>query len=743
MAAGALSYPQWVRGFTQRFEELEITAASRGGKSVSVVWWGDSGGREYPAAELPLQHPLATQPWHIRISYLAQRNAAAQDTEVRLLEVSSPEPIVWTEFSSGPIWKQRPNNLGFARQSLAARGNTPGAVDIERTGGTLTLQFEKHKLGGLVQIAVNGESRTLDLYSAETGVETLTWQPDPAAETVPAKEVLRARISNPPGRLRNLRLSVTPAGRGEIRSAKLDGVPLSEVSAGVFAAPDSYWTSPARALTASLGTWLAVAAVVFLLTLLWSRGAEASRTLERATAVLSAIAISAFWTAVYYPALMSDDSFDMWAQAIEGVFNKWHPIGMTIVMRVVHLALSGHSMEFQVALVAFIQGTLLWCAIFAAVSLVAPPGRKRMAACIVMALYYPLWPYTITLWKDVWFAMAWIGLLCWSKPVLTGEAFTWRRLGGAAAFLGLALLSRKTAGVVFLSLAAGSVLTLFCLSRRVQARRAAVSAALIFLAGMLLDVGVNRLVRARGAGNDLNYYMSWELVGTLHFTGKPIERFEQLQTYHAVGKGQMARAVSQYACNGTSEYLVWSTDPPFDVADLTGDSYAIQDMPLLVLGFATAWVRHRICAVESLVQFPGREIHQPFWFPVLPNRFGIAGGTRLPAVQEAVQHGLLEPAVSRPGPLQFPYRHVLLLMAAGLVSLLVLAVKWFQRAGPLPMMPVYLFAGGFAVLLPYLFLSPGGDWRYLMPANLCWMVSTLGALASAPRDDEPTRHAAS
>jgi hypothetical protein len=429
---------------------------------------------------------------------------------------------------------------------------------------------------------------------------------------------------------------------------------------------------------------------------------------------------------------MSDDSFDMWAQAIEGVLNKWHPIGMTIVMRVVHLAFSGHSMEFQVAVVAFIQGTLLWCAIFAAISLVVPRGRKRMAACILIALYYPLWPYTITLWKDVLFAMAWIGLLCWCKPVLMGEAFPWRRLGGAAAFLGLALLSRKTAGVVFLSLAAGAALTLFCLGRRVQARRAVVSAAMILLAGMLLDVGVNRLLRARGAGNDLNYYMSWELVGTLHFTGKPIERFEQLQTYHAVGKERMARAVSQYTCSGTSEYLVWSTDAPFDAADLTGDSYAIQDMPLLVLGFPTAWVRHRICAVESLVQFPGREIHQPFWFPVLPNRFGIAGGTRLPAIQEAVQHGLLEPAVSRPGPLQIPYRHVLLLMAAGLVSLLVLAVKWFQGE-PLPVMPVYLFAGGLAVLLPYLFLSPGGDWRYLMPANLCWMATIVGAVAAAPR----------
>ena len=117
---------------------------------------------------------------------------------------------------------------------------------------------------------------------------------------------------------------------------------------------------------------------------------------------------------------------------------------------------------------------------------------------------------------------------------------------------------------------------------------------------------------------------------------------------------------------------------------------------------------------------------------MLPNRFDIAGGTRLPAIQEAVQHGLLEAAVARPGPLQIPYRHILLLMAAGVSSLLVLVVKWFQRE-PVPVMPVYVFAGGLAVLFPYLYLSPGGDWRYLMPASLCWMVSILGAVAAAPR----------
>ncbi len=731
--AAALSYPQWVRGFAQEFDQVEITTASLGGKSVSVCWQGDSGGKEYPVADLPLQHPSATQPWHIRITYLAQKNAAAKDSEVRLLKVSSPEPIVWKDFASGPVWKQVPNNLGFLRQSLAARGNTPAAVDIERTGGTLTLQFERHELGGLVQVAVNGESRTLDLYSPEVGVETLTWQPDLAAETAPAVEVLRTRIAKSPARLRNLRLTASPAGRAEIRSVKLDGVPLREVSAGVFAAPGSYWTAPARALIASLGTWLAVATVLFLLTLLWSQGAQASRALGRAAAVLSAIAISAFWTAVYYPALMSDDSFDCWNQAVEGALNKWHPIGMTVVMRAVYVMFCAHSMEFQVAVVAFIQGTLLWCAIFALMSLAVPPGRRRIAACVLATLYYPIWPYTITLWKDVWYAVALIGLLCWAKPILTGERFSWRQVAGVAAFLGMALLSRKTAGLMFLTLCGVSAIVLSCVSRRAQARRVLVSAVVAFCIAVVLDAGVNRFFHARGAGNDLNFYVLYDVVGTLHFIGKPVSRFEHLETYLAVGPERLERAVSLYSCTDNSDYLVWSTDPPFDLSDILEDSYAIQDMPTLVLGFPKALIRHKICVAKSWLQFPGRNIVRPFRYPVLPNRYDIAGGTRLPSHLQWVQHDVLEPAVSRPGPLQLPYRHVLVLMASGLASLLVLAVKWYQRAGDLPIMPVYLFVAGLAVVLPLLVLAPSGDWRYLMPANLCWMASIVGAVAAAPR----------
>jgi hypothetical protein len=44
----------------------------------------------------------------------------------------------------------------------------------------------------------------------------------------------------------------------------------------------------------------------------------------------------------------------------------------------------------------------------------------------------------------------------------------------------------------------------------------------------------------------------------------------------------------------------------------------------------------------------------------------------------------------------------------------------------------YLCAAGFAVMFPMLLVTPSLDWRYLMPANLCWICSVLIALASLP-----------
>jgi hypothetical protein len=329
-------------------------------------------------------------------------------SEVWFVKLTSPGQVMWQGFAPPPGWEVLDNNMTPERNALAAIGATPATVEIERAGGTLTLQFQRHDRGGLVQVIVNGNSRLLDLYAPGIGVETLTFLPAITADQNPP-ELLATRIHGAPGGFRNLRLAADPAGQVEIQSVKLNGDRLTELSPGIYAAGANYWTARSRAILASLLTLVTVAATLLLVVLAWRREAAAGDLLLRGAAIVPAVAISGFWTAVYYPFLGNSDTIDMWNQALLGQPDKWHPIGLTMLLRAAHLVFPSHSNEFQMAPAAFLNGVALWCAIFALVSLAVPRGRARITICALAVLYYPLWPYTAALMKDTWFAVSVIG----------------------------------------------------------------------------------------------------------------------------------------------------------------------------------------------------------------------------------------------------------------------------------------------------------------------------------------------
>src|ERR1039458_5788964 len=164
------------------------------------------------------------------------------------------------------------------------RSAAPANVEVERTGGTLTLQFQRHDRGGLVQVTVNGNSRPVDLYAPEIGVETLTFLPAVSADQNPP-ELLAARTHGAPGGFRNFRLATDPPGHVEIQSVKLNGDRLTELSPGIYAAGANYWTARSRAILASLLTLVAVAATLLLVVLAWRRGAAAGDLLLRGAAI--------------------------------------------------------------------------------------------------------------------------------------------------------------------------------------------------------------------------------------------------------------------------------------------------------------------------------------------------------------------------------------------------------------------------------------------------------------------------
>jgi hypothetical protein len=484
---------------------------------------------------------------------------------------------------------------------------------------------------------------------------------------------------------------------------------------------------------AALLTFVLVGLTVTLLALLWCAALPARPRLLAAAGLVSAITIAAFWTAVCFPGTLSQDSLDMWSQALHGKYNSWHPLGMTLAMRGVHRLLATWPMQCQVAAVAFLQGTMLWCAIFAALTLFIRPVRLRIAACAAPLLYYPLWLYTVTLWKDVWFAAAFLGLLCAAWPLLAGSTITrWRWLA-VSTLLWLTLLNRSSATITFLALMVLPACVFAALRRFRPARRILALGSAALVCAVLGQNVLYKMLHVTGSGHLLDFYLAYDLVGTVKFSERPITRFANLQTYQAFGRERFERAVNGYSCGVRAGYLYWGPNPPFDQWALLDDSYALQDMPLLVLGFPGPYLKQKVCSLKSLLGVSGSQIDMPFQDSVVANRFGLASESLLPPVRERVA-GFLDRASGSPGPLQLPFRHYALLALGAFAGLLAIGVAWY-RGNVLAALPaIYLFTGGLAILLPWLVIIPSSDWRYLMPATTCWICGILASAASFLRD---------
>jgi len=217
-----------------------------------------------------------------------------------------------------PGWELLTHQLGKRHNTMVAGTGPPHSAVMDLTGGTLYLQFLKHLRGGMARVTVNGVSQTIDLYSPSRNHWTWSGKPqlDPDLLSPPRK--LSAVVAWQPGSSRDLRVGVEPAGRGEIRSVKLDAWPLAEAAPGVFRVPDSALDAGNLGKPGRLSHFrdrcrcrrLARPPLVGVL--------PPSGALLRSAGLLAAIAIGAFCTAVFFPGTMSEDSLDMWGMGMAG-----------------------------------------------------------------------------------------------------------------------------------------------------------------------------------------------------------------------------------------------------------------------------------------------------------------------------------------------------------------------------------------------------------------------------------------
>jgi hypothetical protein len=716
---GVVTYRYWLEGFASRLSRIEFTASAGPAVQSIQVYWDD------PARNpLSFQNcPVARAGLHVSVEATGKKNPASHAAEVWLLGLSTPSGQVdlrGATFQGAP-WEFRSPGPASSGAALIAHSTFPRTAFFSFVGGPLSIRLLTHPWSGQVRLAVGGQVQTLDLYSASVGVKQAVFSP-PGAGSVQRYSV---QVPRSPSGWQRLAFVASPAGGITVDQVSVDGV-FRSGRGTVFDRGRSLWRAPRQAAVAAALTSMAVAALLLGLAWIWSAG-EAVRSLPVSLwLVLFAAILSMFWTAVCFPAHMSNDSIDMWGQAVSGRYNDWHPPAMTLVMRTVHLMTPGVDASLQVAAVAFLQGVLLWGTVFLVLYGFVHSARVAICLAVLCSLYYPLWPYTITLWKDVWFAIAfwWLCYAIWR--LICARRRLWLHAAGCTVLLAAAELSRHSALPAYIVLTV-SFLAFARLAGRPPIGRWAVLA--LLAAGCLaplLQQGVYSYLNVRRNGNFANLYAAYELVGTLRFTGRPVQDFQRLRTYRRIGAAQMERTVSGYSCGGGHDYLFFSRNPPFRAADFLDSDSVLRDLPMLAIRYPGAYLRHKACMLEALTGIAGADIYSPFLRNIVPNGSGLVNRSFLPAVRERVCAGFLGRAV-KPGVFQIPYRHYLM----GLLGLVLLLSRRGGWDADMIGVSALLWLGGFSVLAPMLFVVPVADWRYLMPANVCWLMSILVAACAA------------
>jgi hypothetical protein len=437
----------------------------------------------------------------------------------------------------------------------------------------------------------------------------------------------------------------------------------------------------------------------------------------------AASVVSAFWLAVFFPAHMSPDSMSQWGQAVSWKPTDWHPIGMTLIMRAVHLLCSALSMQNQIAVVAWLQGTLFWFSIFAIFGMATLRLGVKLLACLGLILYYPLWPYTVTLWKDVWFSMAILWLVWYVYRARLEDWPLWRLGFSLFPVLLAAMLNRHTAlfSFVFLSVLITPTITGF-------ARQHVLWRCLFWISVALLAIGFQKLLyrclHVEYAGSITNGVALFELAGTVHFAGMNEPEWRRLRSSHDLGEHRFAQVVRLYRCGATADYLVFLPGHPLEPSDVLERRSAITDLMKLAWIHPIAYFRQRGCSVLRLLGVEDERVYYPFHDGIWPNEFGIHESSVWQTARDAVF--LWERASTKYLPIRWPFRHYLLLLASGTTSFLVLLRPRLANR----YLVWYLFAAGVAVLFPLLLVTPARDWRYLMPADVCWAGSVVIAAAS-------------
>lgn len=624
----------------------------------------------------------------------------------------------WPPAQLPPGWQTREDPAG--REGVVIIGTRSGAeLAFELDGaGSFSLLLLRHPWSGRVELQWGDRRATIDLYRAP-GENGIGWQRYAAEEVfAPATTVKLTATAE--------RSARTAAGRWTVLDANGDALPIARAAWGaVDATIDSgdnsadfpADTGPRAARWLARG-W-AVAGGLASLGIVLALGRRFGAGLW-AIQFAAAIGIAVAMLTISYPAHLSPDSLTMWQQAQTGRYTDWHPIGMTLFLRAVFHLFPGAGPNEHAAIAAFVQGTALWMLLFSLIAALEPRPGRRAIASLAIAAFFPLWPYTITLWKDVWFLLgsaAWLVCAIRWLEARPGR-FAWL-LGAIVSAVAL-MLCRQTAWFSFAAFAgAGGVVAGVLGGRKLLVRVAVVSCASL-VAGVALQTALYRALDVNRDGNFRNLYFLFEVIGTLHWAQVDDERLARLATAQEMGLDAVRDGIARYRCGGGMEYLLFGPEARFPTRRLLAGDFAQRDLPQLVREEPRAWLRHKGCTLAALLGWDGKPVHYPYHRQIDGNALGLELQPLRNDWRNRFYWEFLELQVIHRAPGRWLYRTGWWGVVAAAAVLAVVSFRQSQLQAV-----VWPVIWGWAALLPFFITVPVADWRYVMPSQTLFVLAAL------------------
>jgi hypothetical protein len=144
-----------------------------------------------------------------------------------------------------------------------------------------------------------------------------------------------------------------------------------------------------------------------------------------------------FTLMVFWPGIMSTDSKSQWMQALSGNFTDWHPLFHTLLIALLM------RLWYSPAIVVLVQITALTVTFMLGIRVLEKHGVSKNILW-ALSLVFAFWPPTplmaVTLWKDIFYAIALLGFfillleIALTKGEWLAKQSTWLWLGVIAFF---------------------------------------------------------------------------------------------------------------------------------------------------------------------------------------------------------------------------------------------------------------------------------------------------------------------